>query len=140
MKFRVLRGSHSEGSYPKDHPWAGKPIVYVAGEIVDSTTNLAKFNAQGPLGPKFQRIYDNTQATDKVQQGFKQAQHEEAIRNADDGNGPGAPIQPQLPSDGLDEMSLQDLRKLAKEEGVALPSNSTKEEAIAAIRGAPVTT
>ena len=138
MKFRVLRGSHSEGKYPVGHPWANKPITYDVGEVVDSASNLAKFNAEGPLGPKFQRIYDGTPATDKVKMGAEIARQQEAALLADDGNGPGSRA-PDLPPDGLDAMSLQDLRKVAKEEGVSLPSNVTQEAAVEAIRRAAAT-
>ena len=80
MKFRVLRGNHSEGTYPSGHPWAGKSIVYEIGEIVDSASNLAKFNAAGPLGPKFQRIYDpNALATNKAAQGLAVAKQRKRL-------------------------------------------------------------
>jgi hypothetical protein len=140
MKFRVLRGNHSEGTYPSGHPWAGKSIVYEIGEIVDSASNLAKFNAAGPLGPKFQRVYDpNMPATDKVAQGLAVAKQQEAAAIYDDGNGPHGPnVQPQLPSDGLEELTIAELKKLAKEEGVNLPANVSKEEAIQAIRKSSV--
>jgi hypothetical protein len=136
FKFRVLRGNHAEGVYPKGHPWVDRAIVYDIGEIVDSKSNLAKFNCPGPLGPKFQRVYDATPATDKAKQGLKIARQIEAAANYDDGNGPHGPVgQPQLPPDGLENMSLPELKKLAKEEGVTLSANATQEEAVAAIRG-----
>jgi hypothetical protein len=136
MKFRILRGNHSEGKYPAGHPWAGKSIVYEIGEIVDSASNLAKFNANGPLGPKFQRIYDATPATDKVRQGLEIANRQEAEAAYDDGNGPHGPHGvPPLPDDGLEAMSLTELRKLAKEEGVTVPSNATSADIVKAIRG-----
>lgn len=133
MKFRILRGNHAEGVYPDGHPWAGRSIVYEIGEIVDSKTNLSRFNASGPLGPRFQRIYDSTPATDKIQQGIEVARRLEDAAVDDDGNGPHG-ARP-LPSDGLEELSLSDLRKLAKEEGVTVASNATKEEIIRMIRG-----
>jgi hypothetical protein len=137
MKFRILRGNHCEGKYPKGHAWAGRGIVYEIGEIVDSKTNLARFNSNGPLGPKFQRVYDpSLPATDKIGMAAKIAAQQEADVLYDDGNGPHGPV--QLPSDGLDEMSLNDLRKLAKEEGVSLPPNVSQAEAVKIIRSAPV--
>lgn len=136
MKFRVLRGNHAEGTYPAGHPWAGRAIIYEIGEIVDSNSNLAKFNAPGPLGPKFQRVYDpNVKATDKVAQGLAIARQQEEAAVYDDGNGPHGPaVQPQLPSDGLDDLTISELKKLAKEEGINLTNNVTKEEAIRMIR------
>lgn len=138
MKFRVLRGNHSEGHYPEGHPWVGRSIIYEIGEIVDSKSNLARHNKPGPLGPKFQRIYDATPGTDKVKQGLEIARKREARALGDDGNGPHG-AQPQLPSDGLDEMTVPELRKLAKEEGVSLPQNASQAEIINLIRGAAVT-
>jgi hypothetical protein len=137
MKFRVLRGNHAEGSYPAGHPWAGRSIIYDIGEIVDSNTNLARFNSNGPLGPKFQRIYDATPATDKVKQGAAVAKRISDEALADDGNGPHGAA-PQLPPDGLDGMTLAELKKLAKEEGISLSSGVTQEEAVQIIRGSAV--
>jgi hypothetical protein len=136
MKFRVLRGNHAEGKYPKDHPWVGRSIVYEIGEIVDSKTNLARFNSSGPLGPKFQRIYDATPATDKAKQGLEIARRREAEAVYDDGNGPHGPPQP-LPDDGLEAMTLAELKKLAKEEGVNWPPSATQEDLVRLIREAP---
>jgi hypothetical protein len=138
FKFRILRGNHSEGKYPEGHPWAGRSIIYEIGEIVESRTNLARHNAEGPMGPKFQRIYDATPATDKAKQALDIARQREAAETYDDGNGPQAPVQ-TAPEDDLDSMSIQDLRKLAKEGGVQLPGNCSQADAIRAIRGAPVT-
>lgn len=139
FRFRVLRGNHSEGKYPKGHPWEGRSIVYEIGEIVDSKTNLARFNSQGPLGPKFQRIYGSTPATDKVKQALEIARRQEAEATYDDGNGPHGPAgQPQMPADGLDSMSLAELKKVAKEEGIPLPANATQEDVVKAIRDAAV--
>ena len=138
MKFRVLRGNHAEGKYPEGHPWAGRSVTYEIGEIVDSKSNLARHNKLGPLGPKLQRIYDSTPATDKVKQGLEIFRKREARDLADDGNGPHG-AQPQMPPDGLDEMTLTELRKLAKEESIGLTAGTTQAEIISLIRGAPVT-
>jgi len=136
MKFRVLRGNHAEGKYPEGHPWVGRSIVYEIGEIVDSKTNLARFNSNGPLGPKFQRIYGNQPATDKVKQATEIARKIEEAAVYDDGNGPFGPQQ-EVVGDNLDSLTLPELRKLAKEEGVQLPPNVTAEQAVRLIREAP---
>ena len=141
MKFRVLRGNHAEGKYPDGHPWAGRSIIYENGEVVDSKTNLARFNNPGPLGPKFQRLYDKTPATDKLKQSMEIAKRMEAAAVYDDGNGPNGPMQqPEVVSDGLEEMTVPELKKLAKEEGINLPTNANQTEIINLIRGAAVTT
>lgn len=134
-KYRVLRGNHSHGQYPQEHPWAGRPIVYEIGEIIETDVRLEKFNVPGPLGPKFQRVYHDLPATDKLAQATKIAQQQEASMMGDDGNGPFGPQAP--PDDGLDGMGVQELRRLAKEEGVELPGGSvTKEDLVRLIRGA----
>jgi hypothetical protein len=141
LKFRVLRGNHAEGKYPEGHPWAGRQVVYEIGEIVESKTDLArKLNCFGPLGPKFQRIYDASPATDKAKQALDLIKRQEREVPYDDGNGMfGAPVLP-VPDDGLEKMSLSELRKLAKEEGINLPTNATVEDAVKAIRSAAVGT
>lgn len=138
MKFRVLRGNHAEGKYPKGHSWEGRSIIYDIGEIVDSKTNLARFNSAGPLGPKFQRIYDSTPATDKLRQAADFARQQEAEVIYDDGNGPHGPVQSQEPADNLDSLSLSELKKLGKEEGITLPANATQEEIIRTLRSSAV--
>jgi len=134
MKFRVLRGSHNEGKYPKGHPWVGRGICYVIGEIVDSASNLAKFNCAGPLGPKFQRIHDSMPATDKVQQGLDIAKQIEEDAVYDDGNGQGGPMDQLPPADNLDSMTLAELKKSAKEDDIELSPQATKSQIIDAIR------
>jgi hypothetical protein len=139
--YKVKRGTHSEGYYPKGHPWAGKPVIYNIGEIVESKSRLEKFNSPGELGPKFQRIYDpNMQPTDKIGIGRRIAEDQERAMMADDGNGPHGPneYQPQLPDDGLESLSMQDLRKIAKEENLQIPQGCTKEDAMTIIRQAGV--
>jgi len=136
MKFRVLRGNHAEGTYPKGHAWAGRSIVYSIGEIVDSKSNLARLNSPGPLGPKFQRLYgDATPITDKLLQASQIAKQQEDEAVYDDGNGPHGPIQSEQPdSDNLNSLTLPELRKLAKEEDILLPANISKEEAVKVLR------
>lgn len=147
-RFRVLRGNHAEGKYPEGHPWAGREIVYqgeirradgmliTPGEVIETDKNLSKFNSAGPMGPKFQRLYDDTPATDKLARARDIAYRNEELANQDDGNAPGrAPHRP-LPADGLDGLSMQELRKLAEEEGVPLPKGCSQEGAVRALRAA----
>lgn len=136
FKFKILRGNHTESKYPEGHPWAGRNIVYDIGEIVESKTNLARFNSPGPLGPKFQRIYDSTPPTDKIRQGLAIAKKQEEEATYDDGNGPHGPTPSQPAEDNLDGMTLAELKKLAKEEDIPLPANVTQAEAVKLIREA----
>jgi len=136
FKFRVLRGNHSEGKYPDGHPWAGRSIVYEIGEVLETDNNLARFNAPGPIGPKFQRLYDATPATDKAAQAAELERQCREAQDYDDGNGPFGPGQPPPASDDLDAMSLQDLRRLAKEGGMTLPVNCNQADAVKFIREA----
>lgn len=136
MKFRVIAGNHAHGKYPVGHPWAGRSIVYERGEVIDTTINLAKFNIQGPRGPKFQRLADTVPATDKVQQGLEFAKRLEAAQTAYDGNDGYTNVAPPLPDDGFDALNLEELKKMAKEENIQLPAKATKEEVVTALRQA----
>lgn len=137
MKFRVLRGNHAEGTYPEGHPWAGRAIVYHINDVVDSASNLSRFNNPGPLGPKFQRIYDpNLPATDKIGLGLQEAKKVEHALAQDDGNGnPSfAPPIDNSQNNFLESMTVEELRKLAEEEEIDLPTKGSKSEIIKLIR------
>src|SRR5687767_4759818 len=51
MKFKVLRGKHSEKNADNI------PILYKQGDIVDSKSDLSKMNAPG-MQPKFEKLDD----------------------------------------------------------------------------------
>lgn len=52
MKFKVLRGKHSEKNAENI------PILYKQGDIVDSKSDLSKLNAPG-MQPKFEKVEDS---------------------------------------------------------------------------------
>ena len=121
-KYRVLRGCHAEGQYPKGHPLAGTPIVYEPGDVIETDNCLMKHDTNpGVLGNKFQLIDDDrVPPTDKVNK--KPA--EEA-----------APAEP-ADSDGLDRMTAAEIKELARGDGIELGNAKTKAEMIKVIRDA----
>ena len=67
MKFRVLVGAHCQDEYPKGHKLAGQPIEYGTNDVVETDIDLClRFNRPGHLGPKFERVPEDTPVTDKV--------------------------------------------------------------------------
>lgn len=125
-KYRLLRGNHAEGFYPQGHALAGQAISYNPGDVIESNNNLLKYNAQmnqgvlgkSYLGNKFELVDEaHIQVTDKIgSQALNETQSQDST------------------SDGLDKMSLADLRKLAESDSVDLSQARTKPEVIAAIR------
>ncbi len=106
-----------------------------AGLAHEIRNPLASINFNVQLIEKQLENDPNAKATDKVAQGLAIARQQEEAAVYDDGNGPHGPaVQPQLPSDGLDDLTVSELKKLAKEEGINLTNNVTKEEAIRMIR------
>ena len=99
-KFRVLHGLHSEGGR-----------VYDAGSVVDSKSNLLRFNQPGAV--KFQALPDSTLLDS-------------------------TPVsEPDTePTDLLENMTVADLRKLAEEEEINLDGTTRKDQIVAAIRAA----
>jgi hypothetical protein len=118
--FRLLRGQHAQGHYPQGHPKVGNPIVYEAGDIVESDADLLFLNGKvGSLGPKFEVVHDDRlHATDRVNLAKKEM-----------------PVDPASPQgDGLDSFTLDELKQLAEDDEVDLGKAKTKEQVIKAIR------
>jgi hypothetical protein len=120
-KYRVLQGCHAEGFYPVGHPQAGAPIVYEPGEVLETENCLLKHNAPGSRGDKFQLIDDDrVPVTDKI-----------AVRPVDPAPQPAA-----QENDGLDRMSIAELRELSRGDGIELGSAKTKVEILRVMREA----
>jgi len=120
--FRVVRGLHIEG---RDEN--GKPIVYRKGDVVDSASDLTKFNS--PNSTKFERVQE--QEIDALQRDKNSPVHQAALEGA-------AELAPDIAGlrDTLGEMTIAELRKLAEDEEIELSSTMNKTEIITAIRGA----
>jgi hypothetical protein len=119
-KYQVLRGSHAEGFYPAGHPLFGKPIVYEAGDVLETENCLLKLNSPGHLGPKFKLVDDDrVSVTDK-------------LRAQDDESQPAAP----QPADGLSTMTTAELKELARGDGIELGAAKTKAEITKVLRDA----
>lgn len=127
--YKLLRGKHAQGFFPKGHPFAGQPITYEPGDIIESPNNLLGSNGnmdartlgKAHLGDKFELVTDDRAVpTDKIN--AKPATDEEEAAGQGD--------------DGLDKMNVTDLRKLAEGDDIDLGQARTKPEIIAAIRAA----
>ena len=140
MLFRVVKGNHVEAGPPDcdcerckqdreavkaDPPKPTIGHVYRAGDIVDSSSDLgALFNQQDAI--KFERVNASGQVIRQVVMPKR--------------NRPPSPS-PQLTtsgSDGLDDMTVADLRKHAEEEEIDLGSATRKEDILKEIRKALV--
>src|SRR5262245_42846317 len=120
MKFRVLRGKHSEGGR-----------TYSVGEVVDSASDLSKHN--NPTGSqKFERI----QAEDDVQRLRRQAPNEIEVS-------PPAPPAPSFEqqmgvseeqNDDFTDMTKSQLVQYAELNQIDLAGATTKSDILANIR------
>lgn len=108
--FRVLRGSHSQREPD------GTIKTYQRGDYVISDTDLAE-----RLGvAKFRKVSDDDM--------------EEKVAKKND---PGRPIvEPKPRNDGLDDMTVAQLKELADQEDYDLGNAKTKAEIVEAIRNA----
>lgn len=109
-RFRVLVGKHSEGGkiYGKGTP---------NGDIVDSKSDLEKLNTAA--GKKFERIGKKrpTPASQVAAKGEEESYEDEGESN-----------------DGLEDMTVEELKEVAETEEVEYASGSRKADIIAAIR------
>lgn len=114
MKFRLLRGTHVQ-RVPSDNPSSDAPSkTYEKNDIFESHIDLCeRFNGPRHLDPKFERLLDDTDMSQEqeVQSGM---------------------------NDGLDGMTVVDLRKLAEDEEIEVHPTAKKSELIEAIRSAAV--
>ena len=109
--FRVLHGRHVEGKTPD-----GKQRTYVQGDIVDSQSDLTCFNSPGAI--KFEKIESG-----------RMPENTPALA--------GSPATvAEKENDGLEAMSLAELRKMAEEEEIDVKTAKTKDQVIATIRAA----
>jgi hypothetical protein len=103
MKFKVLHGIHSEGYR-----------TYGVGTVVDSKSDLSKFNRPGSV--RFQQVPDDTPTQEQAAQLAAEA-------GAKDNT---------LPTP-LKDMTVNELKRLAEDEEADLEGAKTKEQIIAAI-------
>lgn len=125
MKFKVLRGKHAEGRNPD-----GSQRVYQQGEVVDSVSDLSRLNSSGAV--KFERIDEAPRGTPAREPVVAAAP---GFVAAAPGfvNAPAAA--PPVPAqDGLDSMTVADLKSLAEEEEIDLAGARYKDDMIAKIR------
>ena len=118
-QYRLMMGQHSESVRDENgelvQPRRNK--IYKPGDIIRTTTDLLRMNGPGPQGVKFVLVGSTEE----------QMSPEFHAMNA---------AQAQGFNDGMDDMSLDELRKLAREEDIDLSGLSKKEEIARAIRAA----
>lgn len=120
--FMVMHGCHVEWG-PQGNPARdgfGPNHVYRKGDIFDSEYDLLKHNT-APMGGsnKFERVDDRTGLTAEMQRVKSEMERlRGALSNSEPE--PGA-------TDTLESMSVAELKQLAAEEGVAIPSGVTSQ-------------
>jgi len=115
--YRVLAGKHHVGS-------GADRKVFKAGDIVVTNNDLLQFNQPGAA--KFELV-------DSVGRPKSQKPIEKRVQ-------PKA-VTPDIPlGDGLEDMTVNELRAMAEEEEIDLGSASRKDEIIKAIRNSMVST
>lgn len=111
-KFRLVVGQHIQNDPSGAKDADGRPIskTYRQGDIVPSEKDLVQmFNAPGSV--KFQRVFqDEEEYTQSIAPAAK-------------------------PTDGLEDLSVKELQRLAAEDEIDLRGAVKKDEIISAIRG-----
>jgi len=117
-QYRLMMGQHSESVRDEKGELVQprKNKVYNPGDIIKTTSDLLRLNGPGPQGVKFVLV-------GSVEEQMSPEFH------AMNAQAPGF-------DDGMDDMSLDELRKIAREEEIDLSGLSKKEEIIRAIRTA----
>jgi len=105
MKFKVLRGRHTEGG-----------VMYQAGEVVDSSSDLNKHNSPGSR--KFEQL--SGEVADAPSASLPESSEDDE--------------DPEEGSDELDGMTVAQLKTFAAEEEIDLSGVSRKSDILSAIR------
>jgi len=108
MKFKVLRGQHSEGGE-----------TYRAGDVVDSASDLNRHNSPG--AKKFEQLEGGVADVPSASPPATPA-----VEDEDSGE----------ESDDLDDMTVVQLKTFAEEEEIDLAGVSRKDEILSTVRAA----
>ena len=112
MKFKILRGTHSNG---ERHPQTNKLITYRAGDIFESITDLVKLHGR----EKFERAADNAVLSrTPLKVNATETPHQEASAYT---------------AKELEGMSVDELKRLANEEEIDIGNLNKKNDIIARI-------
>ena len=117
-KFKILRGSHW-CYHPTKRRYDGKRLLvkHAVGEVFEHTADVTLLNpANEQLQKKYEKVPEN------VLTKFE--------REAEDGE----ESQTQQFNDGLEQLELAELKKLAKDEDISLGKLKTKDKIIERIR------
>ena len=120
MKFKVLRGVHSEGGQ-----------TYGVGSVVDSKSDLGRFNSS-PDEPRFERIFSGPESAAEETRAAAMAGCPEIQPAAVTGH----PVEPPAAKDSFDGKTVEELRGLAEEMEIDLGKARTREQILAVLRSA----
>lgn len=121
-KYRLRIGSH----HGRD--LQGKERDYKQGDVFESDLPLERFNCDGPLGPKFERLDDEG----KTPVGFVFDPSVETLE-AFNARVKGATATEAPP---LESMTVAELRKLAEADSIDLGEAKSKEAILKVLKGA----
>ena len=112
MKFRILRGIHSEGGQ-----------TYGVGSVVDSKSDLGRFNSS-PDEPRFERVFSDPEETRAAAMaGCPELQPKAA-----------AVAEQPAAKDAFDGKTVEELRGLAEEMEIDLGKARTRDQILAVLR------
>lgn len=123
-KFRLLRGHHIQ-----------EDVVFNPGQVIETDSDLTKFNS--PQSIRFERIIEESKPETLEELEAKVAKLKAAQQPTIN---PTTPTQSSTPTvkepkdDGLEQMTVAQLRSFAEEAGIDLLGVNKKEDIIAVIR------
>lgn len=135
MKFRLIKGKHVQNDP------SGKSMVYSPGDVFESKVNL--IDRYGAGNQKFERLSEDAQ-THGGRPEKNLLQNPATVQEAaEKGFKDGQEVSPEITTqntedDGLEAMTVTELRRWAEAEEIPLDGKTRKDEIIQAIRMAMV--
>jgi len=112
-KFKVLRGTHTEGSPSK---------MYRMGEVLDSESNLLRFNSRGAVKFEMLKCYKK--------EDLKEFEEE---KKSTEKEMKGADPETSYSKEELETLNVADLREMAEDEEVELDASMKKADIVSAL-------
>ena len=129
MRYRLLRGKHSHGKHPD-----GSNITYVKGDIFDSSVNLHKLIDHDRT--KFQLVDEHVILTKVKSKSVLKKEQDKEVELPQGSAEDDKVIDPTTADDGLDDLSIKELRAMATEDEIDLGEAKSKSDIINVIRSA----
>ena len=123
-KYRLLRGHHIQGD-----------VTYNPGQIIETDKDLLKFNSTNSI--RFERILEDSKPETIEELEAKLAKlkgSQPVVANPTTSSQTSTPTVKEPEDDGLDAMTVAQLRTFANEAGIDLLGVNKKEEIISVIR------